>query len=91
MKEKTCRSCAYYRQHYILDEKGLIRIHCGHCTAGKLSAASKRRKPDTPICEAYVPGPPDAEAFVSQEYLTKALLGHVLSLPLLPNIEDAEL
>lgn len=90
MKDKTCNSCTYYRQHYILDGKKILRIYCGHCTLTIKKSLSRHKKPYAPICEAYVPSPPDTEAFASREYLSKALLDHVLSLPLLPNIEDAK-
>ena len=90
MKDKTCSSCAYYRQHYILDGERILRIFCGHCTLTPKKSYSRHKKPHALICDAYVPVTPDTEAFVSREYLSKALLDHVLSLPLLPNIEDAK-
>ena len=88
MEEKTCNSCAYYRQHYTLSETKLLRIYCGHCTLRKKTSLRRNRKPNAPICEAYIPHQPGTEAFVSQEYLSKTLLNYMLSLPLLPQIED---
>lgn len=88
MEEIHCNSCAYYRQHYSLDGKKIFRIYCGHCTLRLKNSLRRNKKPDAPICEAYIPCSANTEAFVSQEYLSKALLDYVLSLPLLPKIED---
>ena len=88
MKDTTCNSCAYYRQHYILREKRIFRIYCGHCTLRMKNSLRRNKKPDAAICEAYIPGPVDTEAFASREYLSKVLMDRVLSLPLLPEIED---
>jgi len=46
------------------------------------------KKPDTPACNNYLPGPLQEDAFVSREYLSKELLNYVLTLELLPEIED---
>ena len=88
MNDTTCASCVYYKQHYILDGKKIIRIFCGHCTLKKKNSFHRSRRSFAPICEEYIPGTSDEEAFVSQEYLSKALLDRVLNLPLLPTIED---
>ena len=84
MATQTCRGCQFFIQHYGLDEKKLFRLRCGHCTL----ARTKRRNPDDPACGNFAPGIPDTEAFASQEYLTKALLQRLFSLPLLPEIKD---
>ena len=88
MEVKHCNSCAFFRQHYGLDEKKLYRLYCGHCTKAKGRALTRHRKPDAPVCERYEPTEPVTDAFATKEYLSKALLNYVLSLALLPNIED---
>ena len=84
MDEKECKSCEYYRQHYTFDQRKIFRVYCGHCTFDR----PRRKKPDTPACNNYLPSPPQKDAFVSKEYLSKELLNYVLSLELLPEIED---
>ena len=84
MEKDFCKSCKYFRQHYVLNEKRLFRVHCGHCVQHPL----KRRKPDAIACDSFVFALPDAEAFVSKEYLSKELLNYVMSLEMLPQIED---
>lgn len=84
MENKLCKDCAHYLQHYALDKNRIFRVYCGHCTF----STARRKLPDAKSCENYTPGEPDETAFVSKEYLSKALLTHVLSLPLLPEIED---
>jgi len=73
-------------QHYTLAESKLFSVYCGHCTAGRL----RRRRPDDRACEKYEPGEPPEAAFVTPKYLSKALLQHLLSLPLLPEIETSD-
>ena len=84
MCKQTCKSCSFYRQHYILNEKKLVRIYCGHCVYKK----PKTRKPDSTICDEYIEKRVDEEAFASREYLTKALLEYMFRLELLPDIEN---
>lgn len=88
MKEIRCNTCAYYRQHYTLSETKLLRIYCGHCTLRKANSLRRNKKPNAPACDQYIACSSSTEAFVSQEYLSKALLDYALSLPLLPTIED---
>ncbi len=82
---QTCENCTHYLRHYILNSGKLCRIYCGHCTYAK----PKTKKPDAPSCQYYAPKSPDEEIYVTREYLTKELLGHFLSLELLPEIPDA--
>ena len=84
MGEKRCRECRYFLQHYTLDKRKIFRVYCGHCTLGR----AKRKQPDARICDQYSPGDPQEAAFVSKEYLSKELLQYVLSLDLLPEIEE---
>ena len=49
----------------------------------------QKQKPDTPACDQFDPAPPDESAFATKEYLSKELLQYLLSLELLPKIEDA--
>lgn len=87
-KEPTCSDCQYFRQHYSLNEGRLFRIYCGHCV---FWSRAKTKRPDAAACENFISGAADAEAFVTKEYLSKALLHRVLNLPLLPEIaEDFE-
>ncbi len=88
MEKKHCKTCAYFKQHYGLDDKKLFALYCGHCTKAKAHALSKGRKPDAPACDLYVPGTPDTSRFVDKEYLSKKLLEYVLELPLLPNLDE---
>ena len=85
MDQKTCSTCVYYRQHYVFDQRKIFRIYCGHCTYQK----PKIKRPDSKICEKYMQSAPDKEAFVTKEYLSKALLEYMLKLDLLPEIQDA--
>jgi len=84
MDQKTCRSCAYFLQHYILNERKLVRIYCGHCTHGKPIT----KRPTAKSCPHYIEAPPDEAAFASKEYLSKAFLEYALKLDLLPEIYD---
>ena len=86
MDTHTCNSCAYYHQHYALNQKRIFRIYCGHCAFAKF----KIRRPYSPACHNYTPTMPDEDAFVSKEYLSKALLEYMMHLELLPQINDME-
>ena len=84
MEEKQCKNCRYYLQHYTLNRRRIFRVYCGHCTISR----AKRKLPDAKACEKYISGSPQENAFVSKEYLSKELLGYMLSLELLPEIEN---
>ncbi len=84
MIEKQCNNCQHYLQHYTFDKHRIFRIYCGHCTFSRV----RRKRPDTKACENYIPGSAQEEAFVSKEYLSKELLQYMLSLELLPDIEN---
>ena len=84
MDEKQCKNCQHFMQHLALDNRRLFRVYCGHCTFKK----AKRKLPDTKACENYITGSPPEEAFATKEYLSKELLQYILSLDLLPEIED---
>ena len=86
MEKNICKNCIHYRQHYTFDEKKIFRVYCGHCA----QYPAKRKKPDTAACEHFIPAPPDENAFVSKEYLSKALLQYLLNLEFLPPIEDSK-
>jgi hypothetical protein len=86
MSEKICQNCQYYRQHYGISGGRIYKVFCGHCTAGKL----KVKRPWTKCCTNYIYAPPAEDAFVSKEYLSKALLQRVLNMELLPPIENGE-
>ena len=84
MCEAHCKNCRYYLRHYTLDNRRIFRVYCGHCTFSR----AKRRQPDTKACENFVPGAAKENAFATKEYLSKELLQYVLSLDLLPEIEE---
>ncbi len=84
MSEKTCSTCIYFKQHYGLNGKQLFRLYCGHCTYQRI----KHKHPHTRSCEKYIRTESDENAFVSKEYLSRKLLDYVLSLELLPQIND---
>ncbi len=86
MKQNTCMSCVHYRQHYAFDQRKIFRVYCGHCTYLK----AKTKKPDSKVCENYMQTDSNEEAFVTREYLSKALLEYMLKLELLPEIHDIE-
>ena len=84
MADESCSKCKYYLQHYVLNSRKLFRVHCGHCVLNR----GKQKRPDTKACESFVPGVNMKDAFASKEYLSKELLQYVLSLELLPEIEE---
>ena len=86
MPEPQCKDCQYYLQHYTLDKRRMFRVYCGHCTKTR----HKRKLPDTKVCEHFVPGSLQEDAFVTKEYLSKELLQYMLGLELLPEIENRE-
>ncbi|MBP3372265.1 MAG: hypothetical protein J6L88_07035 [Clostridia bacterium] len=84
MKGFCCVSCRYYIQHYALCEEKLIRVYCGHCTY----ARAKTTRPDKKACMFFEQGTDKEDSFVRREYLSKKLLDKVLSMELLPQIEE---
>ena len=86
MKEETCSTCSYFKQHYTLDERRILRVFCGHCTF----ARPKTKRPYAKVCKNYIKSDADEKLFVSKEYLSKALLEYVLRLELLPPIQNSE-
>ena len=86
MSKNTCGNCQYYRQHYGISDGRIYRVFCGHCTFTRI----RTKRPFTAACENYIYAQPDENAFVSKEYLSKALLLRVLNMDLLPPIEDGE-
>jgi len=85
MTNNICKNCTHFLQHYAFDNRKIFRVYCGHCTFPKI----RRRKPHTKACEHFQLAPPDEDAFVSKEYLSKELLRYLLTLELLPPIDDA--
>ena len=83
MNEQVCRNCAFYLQHYTLDQRKIFRVYCGHCTRARY----KRKLPDAKACAQFQLGSTPEDAFATKEYLSKELLQYVLSLELLPEIE----
>ena len=86
MENKFCKSCAYFRQHYTFDKQRIFRVFCGHCTLKNPTG----KKPDAKICQYYIPAEPAEDAFVSKEFLSKALLDYMLRMELLPEIQDTQ-
>ena len=89
MEHAVCGGCAHYRQHYTFDGRKIFQVHCGHCTLRKV----KKKLPNAKGCDDYVTATALEQRFVSKEFLSKALLQHVLEMDLLPEIlqeEDTE-
>ena len=86
MDNQSCKTCAYYRQHYTFDQRKIFRVYCGHCTYQKV----KTKRPDAKACAHYLLSEAAEEAFATKEYLSKALLEYMLELELLPEIYEAE-
>ena len=84
MDSKVCSQCAYFRQHYALDERKLFRVYCGHCVVSN----PKRKRPDAAACGQFAPGVKDTDAFVTKEYLSKVFLQYMEKLELLPEIAN---
>lgn len=84
ISEEKCNACQYFLQHYCFDKRKLFRVYCGHCTFSGV----KRKHPDAKACENFIAGLTDTDAFATKEYLSKELLQYVLSLQLLPEIEE---
>ena len=86
MCNQRCANCSYYLRHYTFDARKVFRVYCGHC----IFSRSKRKRPDAKACENFTPGSSQEDAFTSKEYLSKELVKYLLSLELLPEIEDGE-
>ncbi len=86
MNEIFCRNCKHYRQHYAFDQRKLFQVYCGHCTYNR----PKGKRPDSEICEHYEHSDSNENAFVTKEYLSKALLEYMLKLDLLPKIYNTD-
>lgn len=71
-------------QHYTLCDNKLIQVYCGHCTY----KTPKIKLPDRKACEHFEQGVKDTEYFATKEYLSKKLLDKVLTMELLPEIEE---
>lgn len=84
MNEVYCKSCQHFIQHYALCNGRLIQVYCGHCTYKK----PKTKRPDRKACEHFQQGAKDTEQFAGKEYLSKKLLDKVMSMELLPEIEE---
>ena len=78
MDNNFCKTCAHYRQHYTFDQRKIFRVYCGLCTYGR----AKSKRPDSKVCENFVLKHSDENAFVTREYLSKALLEYMLKLEL---------
>lgn len=84
MNNQHCEDCRYFLRHYTFDSRKIFRVYCGHCSAKRVG----RKQPDSKACELFAPGQDQEAAFASKEYLSKELLGYLLSLELLPKIEN---
>jgi len=80
MDKLQCKTCGHFIQHYALGSSKFLEVYCGHCSYPIV----KHRKPDAKICGHYIPAVSPEDAFVSKEYLGKALLQKVLDMELLP-------
>ena len=84
MSELQCKNCGHYHQHYGLGERKVFRVYCGHCSMHR----NRKQRPDSAVCEAFVPASSHEDAFATKEYLSKELLQYLLKLELLPPIID---
>lgn len=82
MDQRKCKNCAYFLQHYILNDTGLLAVQCGHCT----HIRAKTKRPDSNACADFTAGTPDTHRFATRKYLTEKLLQYTLELELLPEI-----
>ncbi len=58
VEQQCCRTCAHYRQHYVLSQGGRpYPLWYGHCTAPR----RKRREPDE-LCEYWKEIEPERNA-----------------------------
>ena len=83
MDEPICKNCKRFIQHYTFIGSKLAEVNCGHCAVKR---SIKRKKADSKACEYFEQGTDPTEAFVTKEYLTKALLNKVLSEELMPEV-----
>lgn len=86
MCQTTCSTCAYFHQHYGLNNKKIFRLRCGHCVQNRI----RRRSPEQKACSSYTPAPDPSAAFVSRDYLSHALLAYMTKLDLLPEILELQ-
>ena len=84
MNDKTCQTCLHFHQHYTLKCGKLLRVFYGHC----VFPTAKPKRPFSKACENYIYCLPDEDAYADKKYLTKEMLKYLLSLELLPQIED---
>lgn len=84
MNDKTCQTCLHFHQHYTLKCGKLLRVFYGHC----VFPTAKPKRPFSKACENYIYCLPDEDAYAEKKYLTKEMLKYLLSLELLPQIED---
>ena len=56
----------------------------------KMHQNTKTKRADSKACENYMQSDSAEQAFISREYLSKALLEYMLKLELLPEIYDME-
>ncbi len=87
MENQLCKNCKHFYQHYGLGDRGIFRLQCGHCGLPRL----RIKKPCQKACVEFVPGDSKEKAFVSKDYLSKALLDWIMRLELLPEIEEADI
>lgn len=80
MDNHSCKTCAYYLQHYTFDQRKTFRVYCGRCTYQKV----KTKGPDAKACEHYLLSEAVENGFATKEYLSKSLLEYMLKLELLP-------
>ena len=86
MDKNICNTCVHYRQHYTFDNRKIFRVYCGHCTYQKV----RPKRPDAEACAHYLLSESAENAFVTKEYLSKVLMNYMLSLELLPQIQERE-
>lgn len=87
MKQHTCQECRHFYQHYVVDDKQCVAIHCGHCTYPRL----KNRRPEMPACDHFIIKDPPASIPWHQDvtqFLNSALVQYILSLDPPPDLQN---
>lgn len=86
METNHCSDCQHFIQHYGFFEGAFRKVYCGHCIQPKL----RSRKPDSNICQLYLPKAADGDVPVKKYYLTEKLLNYVLSLEIYSDPTDVK-
>ena len=88
MKDRICKCCSHFRQHYLLESDRCSPVYCGHCVYPGI----KHRRPDHAACahfeERKSENLPNRTEVV--DFLTTKVLQWILEMPLPPGIAEDE-